>query len=181
MAAEGEDEPPAGLLRAERYGEGLTVHAGLEGLELGAFLHRCFEVLGSRPDLAGRLPELTGVELSASDIVTIRRAVERFEEWVAATFAVEAVLREWPLLAVDDQGSVVSGTADLVIRTPGGVWILDHKSDRIDEPGAGVQRYRPQIRAYARALAAQGEHVVGTGINWIRRGEVCLEPVAPAG
>lgn len=171
---------PAVGLRLDRYGDGLNAEVGLEGIELGTFLHRCFELLGSRPDLSSRLPSLTGVALSASDIAAISEAVERFESWLAAAFEVQDLLREWPLLALDEKGSVVSGTADLIIRTPEGVWILDHKSDRVEDPEAGFQRYRTQIQAYVQAVAAQGTKVLGAGINWIRRGEVYIEPASAA-
>ena len=175
-----EEHAPAAGLRFERYGDGLNAEVGLHGLELGSFLHLCFELLGSRPNLSSRLPALTGVELSAAGISAISGAVERFEAWLAAAFEAESVLREWPLLALDDNGTVVSGTADLIIRTPDGVWILDHKSDRVEDPVAGFQKYRTQIQAYVQAVAAQGTTVLGAGINWIRRGEVCLEPAPPS-
>ena len=90
-------------------------------------------------------------------------------------FSATAVHRELPLLGTDDNGSVVSGTADLVLETDGGVWIIDHKSDQIDDPETAFDNYRPQLECYAKLLQSMGHDVAGLGINWIRRGEVVLE------
>ena len=53
---------------------------------------------------------------------------------MAGYFSTKAVHRELPLLGIDDNGSVVSGTADLVLEMDDGVWIIDHKSDQVDGP-----------------------------------------------
>ncbi len=168
-------------VRHEHYSDGLILNLDLHGAELGTFLHRCFEVLGSRPDLALRMPELTGVEASPPAIEAIAAAVERFESWLARDMGSQEVLREWPLLMLDGNGSVISGTADLIARTASGVWVIDHKSDNIDDPAEAFQKYRGQLDAYATALTAQDMHVLGVGIHWIRLGVVTLRDVAPAG
>ena len=171
-------ESPA-QVRHEHYGDGLAIDVDLFGAELGTFLHRCFEVLGSRPDLAPRIPELTGVEASATAVSAVAAAVERFESWLNRT-GTQEVLREWPLLMLDGSGSVVSGTADLIACSPDGVWVIDHKSDKIDDPAEAFQKYRSQLDSYAAALAAQDMRVLGVGINWIRLGVVTLRDVANA-
>ena len=90
-------------------------------------------------------------------------------------FSATAIHRELPLLGIDDNGSVVSGTADLVLETEGGVWIIDHKSDQIEDLKAAFYSYRPQLECYAKLLQSMGHTVLGLGINWIRRGMVVLE------
>ena len=159
-------------LQVERCGEGLDPEVGLSGKSLGTYLHRCFEVLGDRPDLAGRLPELTGVDAPAEEVVRVAAAVASFEEWLKSRFEVDCVQREWPLLVLDDNGSMISGTADLIVRTTEGVWVLDHKSDRVEDIEERFLEYLPQLQAYERALQAAGDQVLGVGIHWIRRGEV---------
>jgi len=171
-------ESPA-QVRHERYGDGLALNLNLFSTELGTFLHRCFEVLGSRPDLAPRIPELTGVEASATAVSAIAAAVERFESWLDR-IGTQEVLREWPLLMLDGSGSVVSGTADLIACSPDGVWVIDHKSDNIDDPAEAFQKYRSQLDSYALALSDQQMHVLGIGINWIRLGVVTLHDLATA-
>ena len=150
-------------VRSERYGHGLQLDAGLAGTELGTFLHRCFEILGGRPDLVHRIPELTGVAVSPTAMETIKSAVDQFEAWLAASFEANALMREWPLLVIDRSGSVISGTADLVVQTDVGVWILDHKSDRIDDPSEGFQKYRRQLDAYAERSRHMGPRFSASG------------------
>jgi ATP-dependent helicase/nuclease subunit A len=158
-------------LHLERYGAGLAEVAGLSGVALGTFLHRCFEVLGARPDLLEKLPGITGVPVTPETFAQIAAGVQEFEGWLRARFADASVLREWPLLALDDRGTVVSGTADLIVRTTDGAWIIDHKSDRVEDPLQAFLAYQPQLEAYARALAGEGSPVRGIAIHWIRRGE----------
>jgi hypothetical protein len=159
-------------LRVERYGDALRVDVDLGGATLGTFLHRCFEVLGAQPQLVGRIPTLTGTTVDATFLSDVASAVARFEAWLKATFAGSPVLREWPLLHVDERGTVVSGTADLIVQTTEGAWIIDHKSDPVDDPMQSYLTYESQLAAYATALAAAGMRVAGTAIHWIRRGEV---------
>lgn len=166
-------------LRVERYGEGLDPEVGLSGRFLGTYLHRCFEVLGPRPDLSDRLKELTGVDAPAEEVDKIAAAVTRFEAWLKERFAVQSVQREWPVLAMNDDGSVMAGTADLIVHTAEGAWVLDHKSDRTDDSQEGFRTYLPQLQAYERALAAAGENVLGVGIHWIRRGELTWRESGP--
>lgn len=77
-------------------------------------------------------------------------------------------------MGLDEQGSVISGSADLVVATPVGIWIIDHKSDRVEDPLAAFLRYQPQLECYAKALAGTGCNVLGMAIHWVRRGEVTL-------
>jgi len=162
------------------YGAPLSVEVGLGGTQLGTFLHRAFEVLGARPDLTARLPEITGVAASAPEVEKIAAAVARFEAWVVETLKPQSVQREWPLLSVDAAGTVVSGMADLIVHTAQGAWIVDHKSDAIDDPLQGFLKYEGQLQAYAQAVEAAGTRVAGTAINWIRRGEVVMQRVGVA-
>ena len=101
-------------------------------------------------------------------------AVTRFQAWLTDGLGAERVYREWPLLALGDDGAVVSGIADLVVETPEGCWVLDHKSDRVADAQAGFGAYQTQLDGYAAILEAAGQRVAGVGIHWIRRGEVVL-------
>ena len=127
------------------------------------------------PSDIGLLVPDTCAETSEADISVIADSVTSFERWMTGHFSPTAVHRELPLLGIDENGSVVSGTADLVLETDDGVWIIDHKSDQIDEPEAAFDNYRPQLESYAKLLQSMGHDVAGMGINWIRRGEVVLQ------
>lgn len=168
-------EPAGQPLESIRYHEGLTLEIHLSGTALGTFLHRCFEVLGVNAELARTISSFTSAEIADGDVSMIADSVTGFERWMAAHFSPNAVHRELPLLGIDENGSVVSGTADLVVETDSGLWIIDHKSDQIEEPVAAFDGYRPQLESYAKLLQSMGHDVVGLGINWIRRGEVVLQ------
>lgn len=167
-------EASEAIIEIVRYCDGLDIEMDPTGMERGTILHRCFEVLGSNPALADRLPVITGTDLNEEAINSIAGSVASFEDWLKSRFSIQTVSRELPLLALDENGSVVSGTADLVVHTDDGVWIIDHKSDQVDDTVMAFKKYRPQLESYAKSLASAGETVLGTGINWIRRGEVSM-------
>ena len=175
VASQGKEAASGQRLETIRYHEGLKLEINLSGTALGTFLHRCFEVLGVNAELAGKISGITGIELSGSDASTITACVASFEQWMTDNYSTTAVHRELPLLGIDDNGSVVSGTADLVLETDGGVWIIDHKSDQIDDPEIAFHHYRPQLESYSKLLRSMGHEVLGLGINWICRGEVVYE------
>ena len=170
MIEVGRDRPAQ--YRAERYGPGLNPEIGLAGTALGDFLHQCFELLGPNPGLTDRIPELTGVDVSPEGLDEILGEVRRFEGWLTASLQPREVLREWPVLMLDPVGTVISGTVDLIVHSKNGCWILDHKSDNVSDLGDAMGHYVAQLEAYGKALAAAGEHVLGIGIHWIRRGQV---------
>ncbi|MFC1552105.1 UvrD-helicase domain-containing protein [Candidatus Latescibacterota bacterium] len=162
-------------LMVERYGDGLDIEIGLTGATLGIFLHRCFEVLGANPEAAKRLPEITNTDISEDALKKITSNIEGFEDWLQQNYKIKYIDRELPLLTLDESGSFISGTADMVIHMIDGVWIIDHKSDQVDDVKSSYNSYRPQLEYYIKALASEGIKVLGVGINFIRRTEVVLE------
>ena len=143
-------------------------------MERGTFLHRCFEVLGPSPPQAGRISSIAGIQINEDDVFGIAESVGNFERWLKIRFSATVVHREVPLLGVDHNGSVVSGTADLVLETDAGVWVIDHKSDQIDDLEEAFNRYLPQLDCYSNLLKGMEYRVLGLGINWIMRGLVVL-------
>lgn len=160
--------------RALRYGPPLHLDTALGGTRLGLLAHRCFELLPERPQLAGRMGALTGLRAEPMLIEQLQQAVERFEHCLTHSLGRLQARREWPVLALDANGTVVHGVADLVVYSAAGIWVIDHKSDGALEPEQGFAHYRPQLQAYADALHAGGQRVQGVGINWIRRGVLTL-------
>jgi ATP-dependent helicase/nuclease subunit A len=97
----------------------------------------------------------------------------------ARLVAAEIVGREVPILFKGDDGTVWSGTCDLVYRDDAGFLVVaDYKTVRPGpEPDAAAQRYRPQVAIYVDALrrGAPGERVRGE-ILFVRTGAaVALE------
>jgi hypothetical protein len=159
-------------LVVERYGDGLNIDIGLTGTTLGTFLHQCFEVLGEKPELVDRLSLIADADIDEDTTKSIVSSVANFEIWMNQYFTLHSISRELHMLALDNNGSVISGIADLVIETDDGLWIIDHKSDYVDDPDTAFKKYLPQLIAYANAFDRENAVILGVGINWIRRGEV---------
>ena len=172
VASQSKEAASGQRLESIQYHEEMDLEIEISGTALGTFLHRCFEILGVNSELAEKIPAITGVDLSDSDTSTIVACVASFERWMTDNFSTTAIHRELPLLGIDDNGSVVSGVADLVLISDGGVWIIDHKSDQVEDPEMAFDSNRPQLECYSTLLKSMGHNVLGLGINWIRRGEV---------
>lgn len=156
------------------YAEPLSLESQAGGTTMGTLLHRCYEVMGGQRKSSELLGRLVGEVLSNKDQAVLLEHIDAFESFIEKEFEPTALGREVPLLAVDENGTVVSGTADLLIETDKGVWIIDHKSDQIDDPVTAFHGYENQLIAYKNTLELSGVRVSGYAINWIRRGEVML-------
>jgi len=93
---------------------------------------------------------------------------ESLRRWAEARAPGATWHREWPLHSTQPDGTVLRGIADLVLETPEGLLLIDHKSF----PGAVAEAleraagHAGQLAAYARALkAATGHAVLGCFIH----------------
>jgi len=166
-----------GLLQEEC---GSPPDIGIEavGAERGLLLHRCFETLGGRAGRTDLLVRATGITFGAKALEGISAGVDSFDRWVHGRFNPVRIQRELPLLGCDEKGSVVSGVLDVLVETPQGFWILDHKSDVTNDRVESFGVYLPQLRCYANLVrkAFPGKSVLGVGIHWISYGMVNLLP-----
>jgi ATP-dependent exoDNAse (exonuclease V) beta subunit len=164
-------------IRTEAYGPPLESSlGGLDAFARGTLLHRCFEVLSASPERVRLLNEAVGYPLEEGQTMAISRAVAAFNAWLTCELEPIAVIAEVPLLALNDEGTVVSGTMDLLAETADGFWIIDHKSDLTDLLEERFNLYLPQLRCYAQALAKvrNDKPVKGLIINWISYGIVSV-------
>jgi hypothetical protein len=104
--------------------------------------------------------------LVAADLVA---ASTRLWTWIGARFPGARIHREWPIRHRLDSGTLVIGTADLVLVGDPGVVVLDHKTF----PGAAEAAAERalscsgQLAAYAAALrAAAGAPIASTWIHF---------------
>lgn len=74
-------------LEVIQYHGGLDIELDLTGAELGTFLHRCFEVLGSNPEQVENLSEITGINLNEINSTGIANSVASFEGWLGQYFS----------------------------------------------------------------------------------------------
>ena len=69
--------------------------------------------------------------------------------------------REVPV-TLPENGELIEGVIDLVFEEPGGLVVVDYKTDLVGEPTVLAQaaHHAPQLRLYARALTlARGQKV----------------------
>lgn len=118
--------------------------------------------------------------IEAADVI---EAGTRLWRWIDGRFGPARVHREWPVVGRLPGGTVLGGTADLVLRTTGGVVVIDHKTfpgmDNVALERASS--YSGQLAAYQGAIcAATGEAAASTWVHFPVLGrvvEVCLAPV----
>lgn len=167
------DEPP--------YGQPLALQIpGIDDpMEKGKILHRAFEVLSLHPERAGMLDDAVGCQLEPEQAAAISTAVYSFDAWLKKRLSPVAIHAEVPLMALNGEGSVVAGIADMIVETADALWIVDHKSDQVSTEKLKVERfnsYYPQIRCYADALSAArtDKSVKGVIVNWVSFGTVSI-------
>ena len=143
------------------------------GVLVHEVLYRCDF---SRPDEAGawvtRICEQRGVLELADEV---GRHVER----VLASPAMERVrnarrvLKEVPV-ATFDGSTYLEGIVDLLFEEDDGWVLADYKTDALQPAGVDglIERYRPQVEAYAQALETAGTRVKQVGLWLTSSGEL---------
>jgi ATP-dependent exoDNAse (exonuclease V) beta subunit len=147
---------------------------GAVAAAVGTEIHRLLEILDLQSDparqLAARRAESEERLVAAVPREWAEGAAARFRELLnrllegrcmerLASLAGAVVARELPLLLPPPDERVlgfVTGNVDLVYREGSGLVVADYKTDRLGGEEAlrdRVERYRPQVEIYARALA----------------------------
>ena len=152
-------------VRVKIHGEDMTV--------IGSGLHAVLAaelVNPDQPDAKERAQAVlegygADAYVSAEEALACAR---RFRAHVEERFRPSRVLAECPLVYPGEGGRVVTGWMDVLLETPEGWVIVDHKSsprprgEWVEEARA----YSGQLRAYARALDAAGWPVAGCWIHF---------------
>lgn len=170
---DGEPVKVTGLVTT-KYGKGIELEGDLEPMERGNILHRCFEVLGQREIGIEPLRKATGYAFTEKEYQGVKEAVADLGKHLEKHFSPVSLSREVPILALNKEGSVVSGVVDFVVETAQGLWILDHKTDTSDDLDMKFGDYARQLQAYTEAVqgAMEGKKVLGVGINWVKYGKL---------
>ena len=161
------------LWRRGRAGTALgrAVHAVLQTVDLrtGAGLEAMAKAHAGAEGVPSRWQEVAALARTALDSAIVRRAVEsRFwrELYVGAPIG----------------SGVIEGFVDLVFEGPGGLEVVDYKTDGVrsdEEVDRLAARYRLQGAAYAAAVrAATGRHVGRCTFLFLRGGVAVARPVA---
>ena len=161
-------------LSSKSYGTEVNLSGiKMEATDLGTMLHHCYHALligsslGDRvfTSLAGKLPQNVWGQ--------IQNQVSAFKEYCTSELQAVNIQCEVPILSKTEQGSVVSGSLDLLVETDEGYWIIDHKSDRVDDFEERFAHHYPQLEAYVKCTKLD-KPLLGIGINWIRYGKISL-------
>jgi ATP-dependent helicase/nuclease subunit A len=151
------------------YSKPLVVMQELSAIERGTLVHRCFEVLLQHPELSDQLTTIMVIS-SVNECNAITTTVDAFKRYLQEKLAPISLRCEEPFIRIDEAGTVITGTIDLLVETKDGFWIVDHKSDRIEEADLEERAawYYPQLHAYREALLSMypDKTVNGIIINW---------------
>ena len=151
----------------------LSLPEGASMADLGDALHgflaadRHTESDDARRELAEGCLARFGVSaaLQPSEMV---RASDALRAWIDQHHPDAHWRREWPIQHRLEAGTILRGQVDLVLETPRGLVVIDHKSFP-GSRGDALERaksYAPQLAAYASALAAAGDApILGAFVN----------------
>ncbi|MDR0376208.1 MAG: PD-(D/E)XK nuclease family protein, partial [Spirochaetaceae bacterium] len=134
--------------------------AGLEASDFGTIVHSFLEdrFASAAPRLPSQIPPRLQARLDDRDIPPIREAADRmvrcFLESDVGKLALNAAYREteFPILTLAETkaGKIpVTGRIDLLFESEGVMYVVDFKTDRIEEP----ERHRLQLAVYSRAVS----------------------------
>lgn len=84
----------------------------------------------------------------------LRQFSDSLHQWIQQQYPGAQIFREWPLSYRQENGTLVVGTADLVLQTPTEIVVIDYKTFPGGYPQAlqEVPQYGGQLQAYATAL-----------------------------
>jgi len=145
----------------------------MEASDLGTLLHRCYHVLLVDKALGERLFSAFNGKLPQNVWDQMQNQVASFKDYSKNELKAVKIQCEVPILSKTEQGSVLSGSIDLLLETEEGYWIIDHKSDKVLDFTEQFTHHYPQLEAYARCTKLN-KPLLGVGINWVRYGKVMI-------
>lgn len=163
------------------YGPALSFGDQLAGDERGTIVHRVFEVLAGGATNSEQISEACGYALSDVEFDELKSSHEGLMGWIAENLEATRIETEVAFSAQMQDGSLCTGLIDLLIETPDGYWIIDHKTDRNTSISALTESYWPQLKSYKDALESLNCKVVTTAINFPTAGKLLLLNPNPAG
>lgn len=166
----------------ESVGVACSVSVGADAALLGSACHAFFaaddeeRTEAGRVELATRLLESFGT-LGAMRAEFLALAGHALRSWVERRWPGARWRREWPVQRRLSNGGEMHGFADLVLETPEGLVLIDHKflAGTREAALGSAASYGAQLAAYAEALErATGRVVIGCWLNLAFQG-VCVE------
>jgi ATP-dependent exoDNAse (exonuclease V) beta subunit (contains helicase and exonuclease domains) len=115
-----------------------------------------------RMKLAQRIMKNWGVEM-AVDSSEIVAAGQRLIVYMDQHYHGYRAFKEWPMSMRNEKGQLIQGWIDLLLETPDGYVIIDHKDYPGQDAEDRVKKYAPQLRVYKDAVEkATGKTVIDT-------------------
>ncbi|MFQ3208928.1 MAG: hypothetical protein ACI9U5_000772 [Colwellia sp.] len=162
-----------GTISSIKYGEPVDLACldSNQAAVVGTWLHQCYQVLISKPELLERLfLKLATInkQVALKEQLTVQ--VEGLKAWANKHWKAPSYQTELPMLSELDNSVTLSGILDLLIETIEGYWIVDHKTDR-NTDDKQFKHHLPQLLAYAEHIKLS-KPVIGVAINWVREGRL---------
>ena len=151
------------VVAAEKIGAPSRLRASVDPRALGSLLHAWLAstVTGD----AGEFLAAFGCE-GALTAGALHAAREALRAWCDRRFPGATAYAECPVTRTMPDGSELRGSADLVLVTPDGVAVIDHKSHHGEGCDARAAAHWGQLSAYAEALGeALGRRVLGCFVH----------------
>ncbi len=175
------------MIVPSQIGDDTPVHAAVQLSETGPTVHVTSQPTGSDPDstdlgngvhavfacaplhrIPGKASDILrrwGVEEEIADAVTA--AVDALDAYLYQRYSVTGLYREWPVFLRLETGEEMQGWIDLLVETPEGWVIVDHKTYHGKDPATEAARYGLQLSRYRHAVeSATGKPVTDTLINF---------------
>jgi ATP-dependent helicase/nuclease subunit A len=155
----------------------LAAHSGggegsVTAFTLGDLCHKVLELWDFKARIDGDLIGRAAEFLKVADGEIKKEAAEIFDNFNNSPLfkqltAMEVLAKEMPF-TLSENGKIISGIMDAVVRNNGKILILDYKTDKM--PAAA--KYAPQLAAYKRAAQTIFKEEIETGIIFLRQSEL---------
>ena len=149
----------ASLVEQQRFGHPMTIGAGAEPTTIGNAIHACFAASFADEDAPLTLHEVQRMlaafrltdQIDAGELLA---QVHGLHRWLATRWPSAMRQAEYPVQCVMENGQVMNGRIDLLLDTPKGYVLIDHKSGGADGnlSNEAVFAYAAQLAAYSYAV-----------------------------
>ncbi len=163
----------------EPVGNGVAVLADAKGTAIGDACHAFLAADTPGPELervamAARLLHAHGAAqaVRAEELASAGTALR---DWCERRWPGATLRREWPVRHRLADGSELNGYVDMVLETPSGLVVIDHKclSGNREDAMSSATHYCGQLEAYAQALTtATGQPVIERWLHLVLQGVV---------
>lgn len=154
-------------------GSRLATNGSWDEAALGNVMHSLLAAEFLHPaeaDRIGRVQQLLtahglGATVTAADVLA---AADRFRTAVTTRFQPIRIVVEVPFSFTNDHGQQMSGFMDLLLETPSGWVVIDHKTypGKRSNWNREALSYSGQLTTYAEALTRSGRRVAGTWVHF---------------